>query len=154
MPFARHKLLAPAMFLPVVVFELLSGFFIYLKSYLPKKLPGFPESFCMFIAIHIIPGSSALSKYKYEGNNMDYKYSHFFILKYATNVFKILITKTKSALYLHFSYLIFGATAISSLIFVLNISVLPDSTSFFLPLRKIMTFPSGQGFISLHSEPL
>ena len=36
-----------------------------------KKLPGFPESFCMFIVIHIIPGSCALGNNEDEGNNMD-----------------------------------------------------------------------------------
>jgi hypothetical protein len=70
MPFARHRLLAPAMFLPVVVFELLSGIFI-IKVHLKKKLPGSPESFCMFMPIHIIPGSRAVSKNEYEKNNMD-----------------------------------------------------------------------------------
>lgn len=36
-----------------------------------KKLPGFPESFSMFIVIHIIPGSCALGKNEDEANNMD-----------------------------------------------------------------------------------
>jgi hypothetical protein len=70
MPFALQRLLAPAMFLPVVVVELLSWFFIS-KNYLKKKLPGFPESFCMFIVLHIIPGSYASSKNEYEDYNMD-----------------------------------------------------------------------------------
>jgi hypothetical protein len=58
------------MFLPVVVVELLSWFFI-LKILLKKKLSGSPESFCMFIVIHIIPGSYAWSKNEDEDNNMD-----------------------------------------------------------------------------------
>jgi hypothetical protein len=44
------------MFLPVVVFELLNGFFILIISYLAKKLPGPPESFCMFIQYILFPG--------------------------------------------------------------------------------------------------
>jgi len=60
----------PAMFLPVVVFALLRLFFI-LKIRLKKKLPGFPESYCMFIVSHIIPGSCAMSNNEYEDYNMD-----------------------------------------------------------------------------------
>jgi hypothetical protein len=70
-PLARQRLLAPTIFLPVVVFELLSWFFI-LKIILKKKLPGFPESFCMSIASHIIiPGSCAMSNNEDEDYNMD-----------------------------------------------------------------------------------
>jgi hypothetical protein len=43
-PLARQRLLAPAMFLPEVVFALLSWIFI-LVFYIKKKLPGSPESF-------------------------------------------------------------------------------------------------------------
>ena len=70
MPLARQRLLAPAIFLPVVVFELLSLFFI-LKIMLKKKLPGFPESFFMSIVSHIIPGSCAMSNNEDEDYNMD-----------------------------------------------------------------------------------
>jgi hypothetical protein len=58
MPLARQRLLAPAMFLPVTVAALLSWFFIGSK-HIKKKLPGFPESFCILIVLHIIPGSAA-----------------------------------------------------------------------------------------------
>jgi hypothetical protein len=58
MPFARHKLLAPDMFLPIVVVALLNVFFIVCFIY-KKKLPGLPESFCIFIVLHIISGSYA-----------------------------------------------------------------------------------------------
>jgi hypothetical protein len=58
------------MFLPVVVLALLNWFFI-LKNHIKKKLPGFPESFCIFIAIHIIPGSFAFGKNEKKDYNMD-----------------------------------------------------------------------------------
>jgi len=41
MPLARHRARAPAMFLPVVVFELLKLIFVFmLQKYVKKKLSG------------------------------------------------------------------------------------------------------------------
>jgi len=64
------------MFLPDVVFALLSWIFI-LKFILKKSFPVSRKA-CIHLLIHIIPGSSARGKNEDEDNNMDKRYSHSF----------------------------------------------------------------------------
>jgi hypothetical protein len=79
MPLARHKALAPAMFLPVVVLELLSLNFVSMHQnfYLKKKLSGSSGKLLYIYFIHIIPGSFTGYENKYEDNNMDNSFVHF-----------------------------------------------------------------------------
>jgi hypothetical protein len=69
MPLALQRLLAPAMFLPSVVTELLNGIFILSKVFYEKRLPG-QSGKPLYVYNHIIPGSWFPGKNKDEGNNM------------------------------------------------------------------------------------
>jgi len=56
----------------------------------------------MSIVIHIIPGSYALSNNEEEDNNMDQRYSHWFLINCWANVLIILIYQRECPVYFHF----------------------------------------------------